>query len=248
MWTLTHKILAVTALALLISTTAFAALWRHEQGQKKIASLRADSAVAAADTTKQLFDTRLKHDLADSAQIFQRRVVQADVTRLDQFAKDLKKVYGQVQTLQGDITASIRQGYLTGTGLADSTGRVARFDIYQQPFKLLATARLPVHQEPTLNATITVDPAHLGVRLTCGASLQGIRQANVYLTGPPWITLKADTITQDPSICNSKAMDQLAAAKDPWWKPHLSIFAGGGYDPLDRKVHPVVGVGFAKTF
>lgn len=246
MWTITNKVLgALAAVFLLVSLGLILAL-RHANAEKVKAAFRADSTAAVASVTERVTNEKITKALAESTTLITRRIVQTETVRnRDEVARQIEKVLGQVQVLQASLTAQIRtvQGTVAGLGVTDSLGyRLAVFHRYSAPFTLDANVRLgPPPDSGRLIYEIRADRARLKGRLTCGASQQGVRRADLYLEPPEWLTVNVDSVFQDPSVCNS---GKVGTPGKPWWRPevhYLQITAG--YDPLNRQGTVVIGPG-----
>jgi hypothetical protein len=234
-------VIGIMVTLLLATTLIFALLWRHERAAHFNASLRADSALAVADTSKRITDARVRKVLGDSTAAWQRRVVQEK-----QVADSLDKVLGTTRRSLTDIGVTIDRG----TGKANSPVRVvyvpvrtpvgappessdvrsAHFDTKAGVFGIVADVSLPAPPESgTMAATVTAPSIPLSLRLNCGPLTDGVARADAIVTGPAWATIGVQHVEAEPAICNPTM--RLSKREYPLWVLVTSdiLSAAAGY-------------------
>lgn len=221
---------------LVVLVLAFFFLWRHEKGAHFDASLRADSAIAAADTSKLITDRKVQKVLGDSTQAWQRRVIQEK-----QRADELDKTLRLERRTKTDIGVTIDKGKGTASGVvtfapasavAPATDtRQAHFDVKAGVFDVAADVQLPAPPASgTMVATVTAPKIPLSLRLGCGPATDGVHRADAIVTGPRWATVGIDHVEADPAVCNP-TMKLDSGHKVPLWVMIASdaLSAAAGY-------------------
>jgi hypothetical protein len=181
------------------------------QREAAASALRADSLVAAADTTRLVAIRGL-------TKIYERRVIQER-----QVADSLDRLLRRERIARVGLVATVRalDTTLTGHVTADSLDnvRVAQWPpTYQPPFTIEARVELPrPPAEATLQIGVRVDPVRLGLRLGCGsAGRDGIRPASVAVEAPTWATIRLEQVSQSPDLCASPALQPKPKRRWPW--------------------------------
>lgn len=225
---MTNK-LAYWAIGLLsVALVVTALLYRHERGAHFNASLRADSAIAASDTTRKLLG-RVQKTIGDSTTAWSRRVVQET-----QRADSLDKAMRETRQSRTDVGVTIAKGSGSASGAvhvvyvpvnagsgaprADSTDvRSSRFDVTAGVFQVVADVTLPAPPAVgTMAATVTAPKIPLSIREYCGSVTDGVRRADAVVTGPTWATIGIDHVESSPEMCNP-TMKLTGARKYPLW-------------------------------
>lgn len=242
--TRTTKLWAATVGLLGLGLIVLALLYRHERGAHFDASLRADSALAAADTSKRVTDAKVQKVLGDSTAAWQRRTVQET-----QRADSLDKVLGSERKTLTDLRVSINKGtgsasgavrvvYVPvnagtpGTPVAESTSiRSSHFDVTAGVFQVAADVSLPAPPaRGTMEATVTAPQIPLGIRIECGSVTDGVRRADAIVTGPTWATVGIARTEASPAVCNP-TMKIESGRRVPLWVMVTTdvLSAVGGY-------------------
>jgi hypothetical protein len=112
--------------------------------------------------------------------------------------------------------------------------RVARFDVRQEPYTIVADVELPPPPDSaTLRVKVAVDAIPLEARVTCAEILEGSRMAAVSVRTPAWVNVRIGTVSQSPEVCAAP--------------PRTSAFALG-WASLRRLVSPRVVVGAGRAW
>lgn len=207
----------------------------------RAAGLAEANARARADTSRALAG----QEIAALRKIYGDSV--AGATRLTvqerQRSDALDHALGQQRAALASLTASVRRLEVTIAGAGPVTERPAdpadpaagvirsqRFEIRQTPYRGTADVSLPAPPGVgSLRLALTVDPAPIALRLGCSDSRNaaGIRDARATATGPDWLTLRIDSTSADPEVCNAER------ARFPWL-PWLIAGAEGALLLLGR--------------
>lgn len=206
---------------------------RHARAEAKAAGLEALNTKARVDTLKIVTGLSAKDSaalrLGDSAQVLTQLVVQERAKR-DALDRALK----QEQTANVELRATIAELRTSTSGSGVTTTeqgvRSDTFNVRQTPYTISARATLPAVGVGRLDVGVQLDPASVGVRLGCSVDrfVGGVRQANVTLTAPTWLTLTTGSVTQDAGVCETTG--QAATSKSrAWWKPAVSVGYGATF-------------------
>lgn len=165
----------------------------------------ADSAQAAADTTRRVAGKALAL-LGDSLTAVTRRSVQMSqgVDALDRELKQ-RRVAETALTAQIDSLHSVTLG---ATTMLPDSSRHAEFQVDTTPYHVHADVRVPAPPAAsTLSLKISLDPAHVGIRIGCSAlpNSAGVYSAQSTVVAPDWLALSIDTVTQDRGVCAKSA-------------------------------------------
>lgn len=245
--TLREKVVGAVIVLLLIGLVVLALLYRHERGAHFDASLRADSALAASDSSKRLSAKNIAKVLGDSTAAWQRRVVQEQQRgdSLDQALgttrKTLSDVRVQINTGRGTSsgvvtvirdTSRVPSAATTATSATTDNGgiRQSHFDVKAGVFSVAADVQLPAPPaRGTMEATVTAPSIPLSLRLNCGKVTDGVARADAIVTGPTWATVGITHVESDPAICNP-GLKLQASRTYPLWEliasDLLSAYAG----------------------
>jgi hypothetical protein len=162
-----------------------------------------DSLEVANDSTRRL--TVAGYDTAIS--LWQRRAYQTE-QRADFLDKKLKQESMAREQLSFvvDSLHTVLEGTVVDTGGV----RSANFHTYQAPFTVDLGVDLPAPPARGIaRVSVTTDTANVGVRLTCGKPVSGIRPANVTVSTPKWLTVRVDSASQDAGVCNVRKPTKL---------------------------------------
>ena len=165
------------------------------------AGLRADSVVAANDTTRVA--AALRKLYGDSLAGVERRAIQAELSRSS--ADRLLERIAQANVTMAASIAGLAEHITSTGGTTESPEgvRTATFNVRKEPYTAVATAHLPTPPAAgSLDLNVTLDEARIGVRLQCGVAVNNIRPASVLVTTPPWLRIRLDSVQQSPDVCN----------------------------------------------
>jgi hypothetical protein len=196
--------------------------WRLKRAQGAVheQAFKADSAIAAADTTRAV-NERAKKVLGDSIRGVERRAWQAEIER-----NALDKALGRVTQALSNVTFALKELRASGatSRVLESDGvRTATFKVDSVPYHANATVALPPAPQPgRFTLSVKLDPATIGVRVQCGkAKGAGVRPATMTVTTPSWLTAQIDSPQFSPEVCNPEK------PRSRWW--WVPVSAGGGY-------------------
>lgn len=221
---------------------------RRAEGRAGQLALAADTLKAHADTSHRLILAQrdsLKL-LGDSLSGVQRRVVQV-AQRADALDKALKEERIALSELTAQVRSLSVRLASTGNVVTDTASgtRSAHFDVDTVPYKGTADVSLPRTGPGTLNLHISLPPAPIGLRLGCGAAVDGIRPATATATGPPWLTLALGRVEQSPDLCRSPALQTTDSRG--WFRriyDRFGVDVGYGFTDVGGKIYvgPQAGV------
>lgn len=225
---LAAKISAPIILALLVALAVARAdaarAWRAATRE----GFRADSAAAAADTTRRIVvdrDRELARALA-GLDLYERRVVQ-----LERLPSDLATALGTqasaIASMQASIVALSARVTSTNPVVETPAGeRSATFAINQAPYSGSVGVTLPPPPASgRMDLNIRLAPAPLTLTLSCrdGAGPAGVREALANVTAPPWLQIQLSDIRQSAAVCNASAVDRARGAR---WGLGVGAFLG----------------------
>jgi hypothetical protein len=125
-----------------------------------------------------------------------------------------------------------------------ANARHATFLQRDVPYTVRADVTLPAPPAAgTLALTVALDPIRLAVHLGCGAAdVVGIRAARVTVTAPAWAAVSADTVSQDPGVCNAAALTHASTAPraEKWWHPIVALGYGTSLDRVAGRAQVTV--------
>lgn len=233
------------------------ALWLvHQRNDARAAhaqaSLDLSNTRAAADTTRERYRdsvTRIVERLA-----VQTTLVPDAVDRL------LKQNRIALDSMRGVIRALAARGQSTGDvvtipGAAggDSVRR-GTFDVRQEPYTAHAVVELPARGHGSIDLSVAIDTIPLTLRPSCGApDANGIRDARVSVSAPPWVAWQLVRVEQDSAVCRSPALERAgevnATARDR--RARLALVIGYGLTaaptlPVHVEQRAFIGVAIAK--
>ncbi len=152
------------------------------------------NALATADTTR-----RLNVVLADSNVMWARLAVQREEL-VDSLAETLEAVIVSRTELLTTIASLDTNLISEVTDTADV--RIARWDLYQEPFTVEVEAHLPKPPaQGRLNLNVNLDPALLVMRVGCLEALGRTHQAEVFVQTPWWLTAEVTNVEQTQGVC-----------------------------------------------
>lgn len=206
---------------------------RSARAEAKAAGLEALNAKARVDTLRIVTGLSAKDSaalkLGDSVQVLTRLVVQGKQQR-DALDKALK----QERTANVELVATVASLRTSTSGTFVVVGandtRSDTFNVRQPPYTIAARATLPAAGAGRLDVGVQLDPANIGVRLGCSVDrfVGGVRQANVTLTAPTWLSIASPSVSQDAGVCETTG--QAATSKPrPWWKPTIAVGYGATF-------------------
>lgn len=212
--TRTEVLLGAVLLASLAWQTHAKANAEHRAGAL---ALQADTLRAVHDTTRRL--TMALNILAAGTQAVQRQAVQV-IQRSDSIDRALKLE----RVAKDDLTATIAELRAQGTTTVavangtDTASRVAVFTGRQMPYTFRDSVTLPTPPHTATQVlTVSVDSLALEVRLGCGRpNADGIRSAQVTVTGPTWARLSLGRVEQSPDLCHSPALEPTHGDGRSW--------------------------------
>lgn len=202
----THQ---VAVLAVLLAALGFQSCrLRQEQQRVGQALLRADSLEAAGDSTRAVSSnalTALRQMTRDSLTAVERRVIQEK-----QRADALDRALGRERIAKVGLLATVDSLKVVASSIVDTTSpegtRFLAFQIDTTPYRGTANVTLPPTTPPTMDLRLALDPIPLQLRLGCGDPVNGIRPATATALGPAWASLRLDSLSQSPDLCQSPAL------------------------------------------
>jgi hypothetical protein len=192
-----HALIALLALLLLVQTCRL----RNSQEYGRDQWFRADSAQAAADTTRAV-SAKVAKLLGDSVRGFERRAIQEKQER-DALDKALKRE----RAARVALTVTVPEVKTTApvVSVSDSGDiRRGKFLVRKEPFTVSGAIELPKPPgDGKLDMNIALDPLRLNLRLGCSQQKQqGLRTATTSVFGPSWASIALDTVSQTREVCN----------------------------------------------
>lgn len=196
-----EKVLLAMLAATLVLLAVVAINLTHWRGKANDNAARADSAVAANDTTRFVQQIEIvRRVYGDSMQAVERRFVQV-APRIDALDRALHRLTAANATLSAEIIA-LRTTVL-GTVSVDSVDvRSASFTVDTTPYHGTATVKLPPTGAGSLDLRLSLDPIPLGARVQCGEPVSGYRPATLLVAAPQWATVRIDSVRSAPGVCN----------------------------------------------
>ena len=173
--------------------------------------LVADSLEAAQDTTRVM--------LVDSLRVVQRRVLQ-----VRQRGDSLDRVLKAERKARAVVVGVIPTVSLAAAPRFDSN-RVAAFDVYREPFRVVGTVALSDSARMALITwTVRVDTARLELRIGCrSTAARTVRAAEVGVFTPLWLHATVVAVEQDPSVCNPPRTTSARFVKRALSRANLSF-------------------------
>jgi hypothetical protein len=177
--------------------------------------------VARGDSTRHVDSLALvaiRTVYGDSLQGVQKLVVQ-EQQRTDALSRALK----QVQVFAGSLQLQVAQlrTTLAGTATTEDSAGVRHGDFRVdsiRPYHVTAAVDLP--RPPRLGVLrlgISQDPMPLRARLGClPKNSDGLRPASLTLIAPEYATVRLDSLSQAPEVCNASPL-QSHGRKVPAW-------------------------------
>lgn len=205
----------VVIMAVLLAALGFQSCrLRQEQQRVGQALLRADSLEAAGDSTRAVA-VKVQTLLGDSIVGVERRVIQEK-----QRADALDRALGRERIAKVGLLAMIDSLIVVTSSVTDSTSpegtRFLTFQIDTTPYHGEALVKVPPQPlTASLDLRLALDPIPLHLRLGCGPAANGIRPATATLLGPPWASLRLDSLSQSETLCQSPALRQKRSSW-PW--------------------------------
>ncbi len=84
--------------------------------------------------------------------------------------------------------------------------RVARFDVRQEPYTIVADVELPPPPDSAkMRVKVAVDAIPIEARVTCADIGSGAREAAVSVRTPAWVNVRMGTVSQSPEVCVAPA-------------------------------------------
>lgn len=203
----------VTVMAVALCATAYVKNDQIDALKERSAAnaLRADSAVAANDTTRTIAaeNATIALALGDTLDMTQRRVVQVKQRNdsLDR-ALGLERIGKYALTARLDSLQRVVASRSPVTEDSGSRVRRAVFDVRQAPYTAAAAVELPTPPDTgRLDLRIALDPIPLTARLSCAPpNTDGIRSASIETTSPAWASVWFSDVQQSPDLCSSPAL------------------------------------------
>lgn len=187
--------------------------------QVQVTALRADSVLAANDSTHQRNIT----NLGAVVSVYSRRVVQAE-QRNGALEKDLRL------TRRALYDATLRLGSFDSVlhdtvRVVERDVRVGQFRTYTPPFQVEADVRLPPPPgQGELALKVSLDTIPVRVSLGCAPrGPGGVRPAIIQAQTPPWASLDWTSVSQTPDIC---AVGSVLQPKKHSWLRDAAIALG----------------------
>lgn len=201
---------------------------RVERERGRAAALRADSAEAARDSSREVVvSERLRGLVGDSAAVHERRVLQ-----VRQEADSLDRALGRERAARYRVEAEVAAlravaAAPVSVDAADSV-REGRFIVRQAPYHVEASVVLPRPPAPgRMDMVVRVDSATFEARVGCGAEgVGGVRPATLALVGPAWVRARIVRVEQEPRVCSPPAPLRVEGVLTRWLE---RIRLGVGY-------------------
>lgn len=214
-WAIAHILLVLLGIAILwIAVLTYQR--NHARTQARSNALAVDSAVAASSrTVERSTESRVRKILGDSLRLFERRTVQAEM-RADATDKALGTMAVAIHDIVNTINTSHTQ---TTANVADSADvRRSVFQVRDEPYTATATVALPRPPlKGSLDLKIVTDSIKLGVRLSCGEPVRGIKPASIVVTTPQWMHAEIQGGQQSPELCNPVVQHGKSKGVSKWW-------------------------------
>ena len=160
---------------------------------------------AARDTTRDVAmeNARVAKLLGDSLRLVEKQVVQV-VEKRDAIDRAL----GRERVARYEATAVV-DSLERVVSAADSVVRdasrevrVARFDVRQEPYTIVADVALPPPPDSAkMRVKVAVDAIPIEARVTCAEIFEGSRVAAVSVRTPAWVNVRIGTVSQSPEVC-----------------------------------------------
>ncbi len=181
--------------------TAFLSMFAYANAQRaKVAELafEKDSVEASADTLKAFVHGHYT--------LYVKRSIQVSLDR-DSLNKALKTIpkarvsaVVSIQTVHDTVPITVP---VVESG--DSLLTMAFADTTHPPFSLRVEAIANLNtKSANFTYAVGVAPFHMGVRLDCGAELNGVRPALVSFDLPSFLRLAVDSSSQSKEVCSPK--------------------------------------------
>lgn len=191
----------LAAAAALLIALALAARCGHDRAwqaaavQIRAAELRADSAEAAADTTRLLY--------SDSVQAVTRRALQLvqERDRLDAALQWERRVTSTLVVALREL----RDSAAAVVTVDSADVRHASWHVRQAPWTADVGVQVPAPPDSArLQLAVALDPIAVTVRAGCGRAPAGggVRPASIAAEGPTWARLELTDVVTDPEVCN----------------------------------------------
>lgn len=189
------RILAFTGLVLFAGVQTYRVAQAHRASEAL--AYVSDSLQVAADSTRRLQVAGLETSIS----LWQRRAYQGE-QHADFLDKKLKQESAAREKLQLTVDRLVAQISAPVT-VDPSDVRHADFHERKTPYTVDIGVDLP--KPPAMGVariSVTTDTANVGVRLTCGKPVNGIRPASVTVSTPIWLNVHVDSAAQNTSVCN----------------------------------------------
>ena len=207
-------------LLLVASLVTIIAIEHHrvnrERTRAAILALSVSNGIAQRDSTRRvaLENQKVALLLGDTLSMFEKKVVQATQQRdaLDRALRTERIArYAMVAVLSPMHRESVAaETQATATGM-----RRAVFNVREAPYDVHAEVEIPsLPDTARLSVRVRLDPLHLNVRLSCGASDgNGIRGASITAEMPTWASVRFNQVEQSPDLCASPALSRSASSR-----------------------------------
>lgn len=170
----------------------------HLSHKLRASGLHGDSLAVSLDVTRRVLVATDHNQLA-----FERRAYQSnlEVDALDKQLKEESAAREKLNLTIAGLEATISS--TSGVTLDSDGARLAGFHIRQEPYTVDLKVKLPPPPDTGLaTVSVTVDTAHVGVRMVCGKPVDGIRPASTVVTTPKWLNVVVDSAEQNTKVCN----------------------------------------------
>ena len=181
--------------------------WRLAAQRRRAAAvmLAESNRSAERDTTRDVAieNARVAKLLGDSLRLVEKQVVQVSSKR-----DAIDRALGRERVARYSATAVV-DSLERVVAAADSVVRgasrevrVARFDVRQEPYTIVAEIEVPPPPDSaTMRVKVAVDAIPIEARVTCADIGSGTREAAVSVRTPAWATVRIGSVSQSPEVC-----------------------------------------------
>ena len=225
-----NPLIAIATVVFLLMSTKIAL------AERKIGALEIEADSLALEITNQAaLDDSTRTIMVegfDTAMVtFARLIVQKDVTNdslgivLDVEVRARQRLTARIRSLTTTVE-STEPPVITPEGTRTDT-----WDVRQVPYTIHAVTTLPPPPaNSALTLTVDLDQVDFTVRLACHETDERIDAAEIFLTGPNWLTFEIGEVEQAPEICNPPT---VVSPGTPLWQ---DIIFGAGVGAITALV------------
>lgn len=228
------KILFAVATILTVVSGIFMVKTKNRERAELKQALRADSIQAQNDTLKmfQTMDRAVLKQLGDSLQIVTRQVVQGVPS---------KSVFSGTVSSRASVSGMVKGlSEIVQVPLEGDSIRRFQFSERRPPYSLAVQGVLR-QDSVEVKTQINLDPVALRADIVCRPkAVNGVKSADVYVTGPTWLNITQVGMVQRPEVCNG----QVLKKSKPWYRPQLVAGLGWSWQESNSGPAAFVGVGF----